>query len=129
MVTKPLYPIFFTNFKPNFNFSYDNDWNLYGEFKKFATVPDKFLKKEKDLRMNVIDTLSGYYSLSRTASLHESKNELVLMRSMLTSMRCFAASLKHITISWIRAKVDVRRIFLKDSKSTYAQRLLISNPW
>ena len=43
-------------------------------------VPDKFLKKEKDIRMCVVDSLSGFYLLSRTAAKKEESNELNLMR-------------------------------------------------
>ena len=48
---------------------------------------------------------------------------------MLTTIRQFLSSFKNLLVSWIKAKTDIRKIFLQDSKSSYAHSLMLSNPW
>ena len=139
----------FSNFKSTTDFCFDDDWPLSKNYKEFATpdsiklidtallmsskdtpfVPEKFLKKEKDLRMSVVDSLSGFFSLSHAAQKVESQNDLVLQRFILTAIRQFLSSFKNLIVAWIKAKTDIRKIFLQDSKTSYAQSLMLSNPW
>ena len=92
-------------------------------------VPEKFLKKEKDLRMSVVDSLSGFFSLSHAAQKVESQNDLDLQKFILTAIRQFLSSFKNLLVAWIKAKTDIRKIFLQDSKTSYAHSLMLSNPW
>ena len=139
----------FSNFKSTIDVCFDSDWPLSKSFKDFATpeaiklidtallmsskdtpfVPEKFLKKEKDLRMSVVDSLSGFFSLSHAAQKAESQNDSDLQKFMLTTIRQFLSSFKNLLVSWIKAKTDIRKIFLQDSKSSYAHSLMLSNPW
>ena len=139
----------FNNFKSPTDFCIDEDWILSPTFKGFATpevlkpidsallmtskdtpfVPDKFLKKEKDLRMSVVDTLSGFFTLGHNASKAEAENNLHQQRILLTAAKQFLPAFKNLSIAWIKSKVDIRRIFLQDSKASYAHSLILSNPW
>ena len=79
-------------------------------------IPDKYLKKEEDLRMSVVDTLSGFYSLAFTADTAEESNDLALQKMQLTTFKQFLPAFKNLVISWIKSKTDIRRIYLQDSK-------------
>ena len=92
-------------------------------------IPDKYLKKEEDLKMSVVDTLSGFYSLTFTADTAEESNDLALQKMQLTTFKQILPAFKNLVISWIKSKTDIRRIYLQDSKVSYAHQLMISNPW
>ena len=96
----------FHHFKSPADFSFDEGWTLSTDFKTFSKpdcikvidsaiamssretpfIPDKYLKKEKDLRMSIVDTLSGFYSLTFTA---EESNDLALQKMQLTTFKQF----------------------------------------
>ena len=59
----------------------------------------------------------------------ESQNDLDLQKFILTAIRQFLSSFKNLIVAWIKAKTDIRKIFLQDSKSSYAHSLMLSNPW
>ena len=139
----------FTNFKSPTDFCLDEDWILSPTFKGFASpdvlkpidsallmtskdtpfVPDKFLKKERDLRMSIVDTLSGFFTLGHNATKAEADNNLHQQKILLTAAKQFLPAFKNLSIAWIKSKIDVRRIFLQDSKASYAHSLILSNPW
>ena len=99
----------FHHFKSPADFCFDEGWTLSTDFKTFSKpdcikvidsaiamssretpfIPDKYLKKEKDLRMSIVDTLSGFYSLAFTAATAEESNDLALQKMQLTTFKQF----------------------------------------
>ena len=139
----------FQDYRPGLNLVFDNAWPLSADYSAWAkpevvnlretssqlclpstvNCPEKFLKKERDLRSVVVDSLSSCFGLASTAKRQEKTNCINEMRMSLLILKGFLPSLKSVIIQWMKAKIDVRRIVLQDSKTTYAARLLASSVW
>ena len=79
--------------------------------------------------MVIEDAISSFALLSVVANKLERGDDVNASRVLLASVKGFLPSFKSNVIAWMKAKVDVRRIFLQDSSSTTASQLLKSNVW
>ena len=138
-----------SDYKANIGLIFDEDWKLSDNYKQFAKVenikfddeliafntndtpfiPDKFVKKEKDYRSTVVDLLGAIYSQLRLADKYTKKNELSDVKIMMSVIKSLLPAFKNQVVSWIKAKTDIRRLFLQGSTSGFANQLMNSNPW
>ena len=56
------------------------DTTLLMSSRETPFVLEIFLKKKKDLRMSVVDSLSGFFSLSHSAQKAETQNDIIQQR-------------------------------------------------
>ena len=95
---------------------------------KPASVQEKFLLREREARLALIDIMS---SILKQYSLLDTFDDSDVSRKdiILGSLQSLIPPARELTISWIKAKIEVRKRFLHSFSGTSTNDLLRSNPW
>ena len=89
-------------------------------------VPPKIMQAEKCARNILVEHISGLAMLNRNIKEAEGPRQASGLQA---TAKQFLPILKDLTIKWVQAKYEVRRVALQNPTSALADRLLLSDVW